>query len=252
MRLTLDTEQATLCTEGEELFSLYSPHAFKVLSEIWLKLNWNLRHNFTFTWLGRPIIQLPEDMIRYQEAIYSLKPDVIVETGVAHGGSLVFSASICKLLGKGRVIGVDIDVRHHNRDALQAHSLAPLITLVEGSSTDPKTLEKVRALIQPHETVLVLLDSNHKKAHVLQELEAFAPLVTPGFFLIVADGVIENMHDLPRGKQAWKEDNPKKAVETFLTSHPEFELKDLAWLFHEHALQKEISHWPGAWLKKRV
>jgi cephalosporin hydroxylase len=253
MRLVLDTDRELITLEGEkeEQFSLYSNQAFELLSKIWLKLNWNQRHTYTFTWLGRPIIQLPEDVIRYQEAIFALKPDVIIETGIAHGGSLTFSASLCKLMGKGRVIGVDIDIRPHNFQALQEHDLFPFMTLIQGSSTDPEIIQKVKSLIKPHETVLVLLDSNHKKSHVLTELEAYAPLVTSGSFVIVADGMIEELHDVPRGKADWKKNNPKIAAQEFILSHPEFELKELSWIFNENALQKNITHWPGAWLRRK-
>lgn len=254
MRLTLDTEAGLMIhDDGEKKVqhALYSNEAFELLSQAWLKLGWNQKHIYTFTWLGRPVIQLPEDLIRFQEVIWELRPDVIVETGIAHGGSLVFSASLCKLLGKGRVIGVDIDIRAHNRTALENHELFSLLTLIEGSSIDPKTVAKVKAKILPHETVLVLLDSNHTKAHVRAELEEYAPLVSSGSYIIAADGLMEDLHDTPRGYPAWKSDNPKEAVAEFLQSHPEFELKEPSWLFNESQLQKSITHWPGAWLKKK-
>src|ERR1700752_395458 len=116
-------------------------------------------------------------MMRLQEVIYSVKPDVIVETGVAHGGSLIFYASLCKAMGKGRIVGVDIEIRPHNRQAIESHELSSYVTLIEGSSTDPSVVQQVRALLQPDEKVMVFLDSNHTKEHVLGELEAYAPLV---------------------------------------------------------------------------
>src|SRR5574338_438133 len=178
MILTIDSTAATLSvTEGGEVrrIPLYSREAFELLSHEWLRLGWNQKYTYTFSWLGRPIIQLPEDLIRIQEVIYAVKPDVIVETGVAHGGSLIFHASLCRAIGKGRVIGVDIEIRPHNRQALAEHELRRYITTIEGSSTHPQVTDLVRQMIGPDESVLVILDSNHSKAHVLGELDAYAP-----------------------------------------------------------------------------
>src|SRR3954464_11955768 len=174
MKLTIDTDARTLSVDSDgsgKTLNLYSREAFEHLSLEWLKLGWNQKYPYTFSWMGRPIIQLPEDMIRTQEVIYRVKPDVIVETGVAHGGSLIFYASLCKAMERGRVIGVDIEIRAHNRAAIEAHEMSPLITLVEGSSTEPAIVERVRSLVRPGETVLVILDSNHTKQHVHDELE---------------------------------------------------------------------------------
>ena len=149
------------------------------------------------------------------------------------------------------MIGVDIDIRAHNRQALESHELFPFLTLIQGSSIDPETVEKIKAQILPHETVLVLLDSNHTKEHVRAELEAYAGLVSSGSYIIVADGLMEDLHDTPRGLPGWKNDNPKAAAQEFLLAHPEFELNDPAWVFNESQLLKGVSHWPGAWLRKR-
>src|SRR5437764_7355475 len=160
MRLILDTSQKTLTrdTGGEtHTLDLYSKEAFELLSRQWLKIGWNQKYPYTFSWMGRPIIQLPEDMIRTQEVIYRVKPDGIVEKGVAHGGSLIFYASLCKAMERGRVIGIDIEIRAHNRAAIEAHEMSPLITLVEGSSTEPSIVEHVRSMIRPGEKVLVIL-----------------------------------------------------------------------------------------------
>src|SRR5690606_19131155 len=145
------------------------------------------KYVYGFSWMGRPIIQLPEDMIRIQEVVYRLKPDVIVETGVAHGGSLIFYASLCKAMERGRVIGIDIEIRPHNRKAIEAHELAGFITLVEGSSTDPAIVQEVKSLVAPGETAIVILDSNHSKQHVLDELEAYADLVSVGSYIVACD-----------------------------------------------------------------
>ncbi len=157
MKLEIDTEAGVLIRDGERL-PLYGDASFRALSDLWVKVGWNQKYSYTFSWLGVPIIQLPEDMIRYQEVVARLKPDVIVETGIAHGGSAIFSASLCRLLGKGRVVAVDIEIRPHNRRAIEAHPLADLLALIEGSSTDAATIEAVKAQIRPGESVLVVLD----------------------------------------------------------------------------------------------
>src|SRR5437867_7044431 len=142
-----------------------TPQAFEAVSAAWLRCGWHAEYVYGFTWLGQPVIRLPEDMIRIQEVIWQLRPDVVVETGVAHGGSPIFYASLFEAMGQGRVIGVDVDIRQHNRTAIEAHPLATRVTLVEGSSTAPGTLAAVRHSIGPAETVLVILDSNHSRVH---------------------------------------------------------------------------------------
>src|SRR5713226_1357945 len=147
MTITIDTDRETLVCEskaGPQSLPLYSDAAFTILSRQWLKVGWNQKYPYTFSWMGRPVIQNPEDMIRIQEVIYRIQPDVIVETGIAHGGSLIFYASLFKAMGKGRVIGVDIEIRPHNRKAIEMHELSGLITLVDGSSTASETVAKVK------------------------------------------------------------------------------------------------------------
>src|SRR5579872_186521 len=137
MKLTIDTEAKSLVVNAngqERCLKLYSDEAFELISHQWLKVGWNQKYPYTFTWMGRPIIQIPEDILRIQEVVYRVKPDVIIETGVAHGGSLIFYASLFKAMGRGRVIGVDIEIRPHNRKAIEAHEMKLLIELVEGSS----------------------------------------------------------------------------------------------------------------------
>lgn len=230
---------------------LYSAEGFGVLSDLWTKVGWNEKHPYTFTWLGRPVIQLPEDLIRLQEVVWEHQPDVIVETGVAHGGSAVFLAGLCRLLGRGIVVAVDIEIRPHNRTAIEAHPLADLITLIEGDSIAPDVVARVRDQIRPGDRVLVLLDSNHTRAHVLEELEAYAPLVTPGSWIVATDGVMSEVADTPRGDLSWREDNPTKAAADFLADHPEFVLEPPQWRFNESRLSEPITHWPGAWLRRR-
>ena len=253
MQMTLDTEAKTLTlVEGgrSETLPLYSKAAFEAISRQWVRVGWNQKYQYTFSWMGRPVIQLPEDMLRMQEVIYRLQPDVIVETGVAHGGSLVFYASLCKAMGKGRVVGIDIEIRPRNREAIEAHALAGIITLVEGSSTAPEVVQQVHGLVAPGETALVILDSNHTYAHVAAELEAYAALVTPGSYIVATDGIMFDLADVPRGNTDWASDNPRAAARDFAERHPEFAIEQPAWPFCESELTANITHWPGAWLKR--
>jgi cephalosporin hydroxylase len=189
-------------------------------------------------------------MLRYQELVFALQPDVIIETGIAHGGSLVFSASLCKLIGKGRVIGIDIELRPHNLARLESHPLKSLITLIEGSSVSTDIVASVRRLVQPGERVLVALDSNHSYAHVSAELAAYAPLVTHGSYIIATDGLMRDLADVPRGDAAWVRDNPTRAAEDFVAENHDFILEEPAWKFNESTLAGNVTHWPNAWIKR--
>jgi len=254
MKFTIDTLAKTLKyqKEGKTVtLDLYSKDAFDVISHLWLKVGWNAKYSYTFSWLGRPIIQLPEDMVRIQEVIYRIKPDVIVETGVAHGGSLIYYAGLCKILGKGRVIGVDIVIHPSSRKAIESHELFPWITLLEGNSTGSDIIQKVKSMINPDEIILVILDSNHTKQHVLTELEAYCEMVTPGSYIIATDGIMQDLYDVPRGKPEWIHDNPCEAVLEFVLQHPEFVIEQPVWFFNESDLSQNITHWPLAWLKRK-
>jgi len=251
MRITIDTDAGTLATAESEPLSLYSPEAFRHLSRLWLRTGWALRYSYTFTWMGRPIIQLPEDIVRMQELIYRVKPDVIVETGVAHGGSLIFYASLFEAMGKGRVIGVDIEIRPHNRTAIEQHPLSKRITLLEGSSTDPAILSRVRGHLQGSEIVLVVLDSNHTRNHVLAELESYAPVVTPGSYMVATDGILGDLAGVPGAPRDCSENNPRSAVEAFLTTAPTFVCEEPTFTFNEGAVTDRVSYWPKAFLRKR-
>jgi cephalosporin hydroxylase len=253
MKLLIDTTSATITLESESgtrTLDLYSKEAFELVSREWLRLGIDQQYAYTFSWLGRPIIQLPEDLVRMQEVVCRVRPDVIVETGIAHGGSLVYYASLCKLTDRGRVIGVDVDLRPHNRAAIDAHPLKPWITVVDGDSTAPPVVDRVRSLVAPGETVLVVLDSNHSRAHVAAELEAYHSLVTPGSYIVATDGVMQIAHDVPRGKPAWRHDHPAAAAAEFAARHPEFALEQPPWPFNESALTENVTHWVGAWLRR--
>ena len=215
----------TIRTEsGPRDVDIYTPEGFAVVADLFTRSGWQNKLSYEVTWLGIPIIQVPEDILMVQELIWKLRPDVIVESGVAHGGALVLYASILELLGRGRVIGVDIEIRKYNRLAIESHPMARRITLLEGGSTDPATLAAVRGLVPPGSRTMVMLDSNHTKAHVRQELELYAPMVTPGSFLVVFDEVMPMVADAPNGKPEWDADNPLEAVRDFLAEHPDFEI----------------------------
>jgi len=189
------------------------------------------QYSYNFSWLGRPIIQYPQDMLAMQEIIWTVKPDLIIETGIAHGGSLIFSASMLELNAAcggnpdALVLGIDIDIRPHNREAIEAHPMSRRITMIQGSSIDSAIVDLVKVKTEGKQRVLVCLDSNHTHDHVLAELEAYAPLVTVGSYCVVFDTIVEDMppemiHDRP-----WAPgNNPKTAVLEYLKSHPEFEI----------------------------
>lgn len=182
------------------------------------------RYSYNFKWLGRPIIQYPEDVMALQELVWSVKPDVVIETGVAHGGSLIFYASMLQLLGgDGFVVGVDIDIREHNRTAIEDHPLAPRIRLVQGSSTAEETLAAVRKQVEGRKRPLVILDSMHTHAHVLSELELYSPFVKAESYVVVLDTVVEHMPKEMFPDRPWGPgDNPLTAVNAFLEKNDRF------------------------------
>ena len=255
MKLVIDTSKNEIVEEsdgGTRTVPLYSPEAFHLLSRHWLAVGWSLKYAYSFTWMGRPVIQLPEDMIRIQEAIFRLQPDVIVETGVAHGGSLIYYASLCKVLERGRVIGIDVHIRPHNRSAIESHPLSSYIDLIEGDSVGEATLTKVRSHIKPGDKVLVLLDSCHTRSHVLAELHAYSGLVSPGSYIVATDGIMRDLSAVPRGEPTWDEDNPCRATEDFLRVRADFVLEEPPFPFNEGQITERVTHWPSAYLKRVV
>lgn len=180
-------------------------------------------YSYNFSWMGRPIIQFPQDMVAMQELIWEVKPDLIIETGIAHGGSLVYYASLLELIGNGRVLGIDIDIREHNRKAIEQHPMFKRIDMIQGSSIDPGVVKEVEKAVQGQETVLVTLDSNHTHEHVLKELQVYAPFVTKGSYCVVFDTIIEDMPKDSFPDRLWKKgDNPKTAVHEYLNSTDRF------------------------------
>lgn len=252
--ITIDMEQgwvAEQTTDGEVKYPLGSSEGFNLVSKAWLRAGWDAKYVYSFTWMGRPIIQLPDDLLRIQEIIYAVRPTLIIETGVAHGGSLIYYAGLFKAMGyAGRIIGIDIEIRPHNRQAIEAHELFPAITLVEGSSVAPDIVQQVAGLIHPDDRVMVVLDSNHSKGHVLAELEAYGPLVSPGSYIVATDGIMHWLGNAPRTEPDWDWNNPKNAAEEFLGNHPEFINAPLQFPFNEGNVSEPVTYWPGAWLKR--
>lgn len=250
--IIIDGNKVIVSQSGDdrEEFDIGSPEAFRVLSRLWLRSGWDNKYVYSFTWLGRPIIQLPEDMMRLQEVIYAVRPDVIVETGVAHGGALVFYAGLCKTMDHGRVIGVDVEIRSHNRAAIESHPLSSLITLVEGSSIDPQTVARVRAQIRPGETAMVLLDSCHQKQHVLEELRAYSTIVTPGSYFVAMDGIMEELTGAPRSSPDWSWNNPRQAALEFVAENANFAIEEPPFAFNEGNVTERVTYWPSAFIKR--
>lgn len=250
----IDPVTKTIVDESNNTtYALGSKEGFKIISDLWLKSGWETKYVYSFAWMGRPVIQLPEDMIRIQEIIFNLQPDVIIETGIAHGGSLIFYASLCKAMDKGRIIGIDIEIRPHNRKAIEEHFLyKDYIQMVEGSSTAPEVVEQVRSMVKPGEKVLVILDSNHTKQHVLDELNAYAPMVTPGSYIVATDGIMELVQGLDRTQPDWDWNNPKAAAIEFAAANPAFVIEEPAFPFNESIIDERITYWPSCYIKRKA
>lgn len=188
--------------------------------------NQSAKHKYTyhFSWMGRPIIQLPQDMLAMQEIIWRIKPDLVIECGIAHGGSILYYASLLELQGHGEVLGIDLDIRPHNREAIESHPMFKRVSMIQGSSIDPAVVEQVRALAEG-KRVIVVLDSNHTHEHVLAELRAYAPLVSQGSYCVVMDTVVEDMPADAFPDRPWGVgDNPKTAVWAYLKETSDFEI----------------------------
>jgi len=223
---------------------LESDKGLHELTRSWVAAIARHKYTYNFSWMGRPIIQFPQDMFAMQEIIWQVKPDLVIETGVAHGGSLVYYASLLELIGHGEVIGIDIDIRSHNRSAIDAHPMRHRIHLIEGSSIDEQILAQVRALAAGKRAIVVL-DSNHTHDHVLAELRAYAPLVCSEGYCVVMDTVIEDMPADSFPDRPWSVgNNPRTAVEAFLKEDARFEEDSLI------PAKLLITVAPGGYLKR--
>ena len=214
-------------TERREIINkLSKDKEFKEMTLNWIVHSAKNKYSYNFDWLGRPIIQYPQDIIAMQEIIWEVKPDLIIETGIAHGGSLIFHASMLGLLDNdGKVLGIDIDIREHNRVEIEKHPMFKRITMIQGSSIDKSVVQQVYNFAKDKKQVLVALDSNHTHEHVLRELQLYSPLVTKGSYLVVFDTIIEDMPEEFFLDRPWgKGNNPKTAVWNFLKSNDRFEI----------------------------
>jgi cephalosporin hydroxylase len=220
----------------------------EALTQRWIDAASDHQYTYNFRWLGLPMIQFPQDIVALQELVWTLRPDLIIETGIARGGSLIFYASMLELAGgDGRVIGIDVDIRSHNREAIEAHPLAYRIDMLEGSSTDPHIVEIVSRIALQCDRVLVVLDSNHTYNHVLQELRSYGPLVTRDSYIIVLDTIVERMPDGTFPDRPWgRGDNPMIAVRAFLEQDERFEVDRVI----DHRLL--ISAAPSGYLRCRA
>jgi cephalosporin hydroxylase len=252
-KITVDTGTGEVRVEnatGEAVYPIGTPEAFDAISRAWLRSGWDTKYVYSFTWLGRPVIQLPEDLIRIQEVIYRIKPDIIIETGVAHGGSLVFYASLLAAMGHGRVIGVDVEIRPQNRAAIETHPLSSRIKLIEGDSIRPETVDRVASEIGNPGAALVILDSKHTKDHVLSELKLYSRFVTVDSYIVAADGIMETVAGAPRTSPDWTWNNPRGAVAEFLKENQDFEISEPTWLFNEGIVSSRVTYWPDAYLRR--
>lgn len=247
---------------NQNIDSLAKDLDVQALSRIWVREIAQYKYAYNFSFLGRPIIQFPQDMVAIQELIWQIKPDLIIETGIAHGGSLIMSAAMlslldyCEAMNNGeqildlkkshrKVLGIDIDIRQHNRMAIEKHPMSNKIEMIQGSSIAPEVIQKVKQFIEKFDRVMVLLDSLHTHEHVLGELQAYAPLVTKGSYCVVSDTLIEDMPKDSFNDRPWDiGNNPKTAVFEYLKNHPEFEIDSRM----DHKLL--ISSAPSGYLKR--
>lgn len=224
---------------------------FQKSSQNWLEQSMRKQYVYNFSWMGRPIIQNPIDMMAMQELLWQVKPDIVIETGIAHGGSIIFSASMLELIAASGgnpdafVVGIDIDIRQHNKDEILQHPMAKRITMLEGSSTSSEIIAQVKQLSQGKSKVMVFLDSNHTHEHVLAELEAYAPLVSKDSYCVVFDTFVEDVPSDVFDQRPWSPGNsPKTAVHEYLKTHPEFVIdKNM-----QHKLQITVA--PDGFLKR--
>jgi cephalosporin hydroxylase len=254
-------EQLFKAKRSEQIRKLGENEAIAELTNSWMNAANQLKYSYHYEWQGRPIIQYPQDIVAMQELIWEVKPDLIIETGIAHGGSLVFNASMLALLDisdaiesgsslnpgktKRKVLGIDIDIRPHNREAIEAHPMSSRIDMIQGSSIECHVIDQVKDIAMSYQRVMVCLDSNHTHDHVLAELKAYAPLTSVSSYCVVFDTIIEDMPTEMFSSRPWSRgNNPKTAVWEYLKSHPEFKVdKDI-----QHKLQVTVA--PDGYLKR--
>jgi cephalosporin hydroxylase len=233
MRITVDTERSTLAL-GDQEWPLSSAEAFRTLAQLWLTEGWRAGHWTSFSWLGQQLVQLPDDALRLAEAVWRLQPDVVIETGLYEGGSALLVATVCEMNGNGRVVSIEKELRAGVRDAIVQRGHGR-ITILEGDSTEAATAHAAAGLIQPGDIVFVFLDSDHTREHVARELALYAPLVTTGSYLVVADTILPEV---------------KAAVDEFLAAHAGFRQERPLSLYQAEADFTQLSYFAAGWLKR--
>ena len=230
---------------AENIAAQGNNEALKKAAEVFMTASIKSKYSYNFSWMGMPIIQYPQDMIAMQEIIWEVKPDLIIETGIARGGSLIYYASLLELIGNGEVLGVDIDIREHNRNEIEKHPMFKRIKMIQGSSVSSETADKVREHASGKKKVMVCLDSNHTQEHVLRELELYAPLVTASSYLVVFDTIVEHLPENQSSERPWRKgNNPQTALIEFLKRNKNFEIKN------DINGKLLLSVAPGGYLKK--
>ena len=241
------------CTSGESItYSIDTAEGFDLISKAYLRAGWDNKYVYSFTWMGRPIIQLPDDVMRIQELIYMVQPDILIEIGIAHGGSLIFYASLMEAIGRGRVVGVDLEIRAHNRLEIEKHRMFSRIDLIEGDSINKSTVDDVKTRIHSGDKVMVLLDGNHSYKHVLTELEIYGELVTKDSYILAMDGIQRDLVGAPRSSDDWGWNNAANAAEDFVKANKNFILDYPGPLFNEGKITNPVTYWPSAYVKKIV
>ena len=253
-KITIDLEKGEISqfTDGGEMVvPIASYEGFEIAGKLWLRAGWDNKYLYSFTWMGRPILQLPDDLIRLQEIVWDVKPDMIIETGVAHGGSLAFFASLLHVLGRGMVVGIERGLMDSTREAVKSHVLSRYMSIIEGGSTDEDTVRKVRDVVSGSSRVMVLLDSNHSFNHVLDELNIYAEFVSEGSWIIACDGIIGDLEGAPRVPEGSVTNNATEAVQEFLRGNDSFELLDPPLSFNESNILRSPTYWRGGFLRKK-
>jgi cephalosporin hydroxylase len=236
---------------GEHEFEFDTQDAFDHIGKAMLRVGWDTKYVYGFTWLGRPIIQLPDDIVTLQELIFQVKPTAIVEVGVAHGGSLILYASLVKAMDwKCNIIGIDIEIRKHNRKAIEEHVLSSYITLIEGDSVSQDTVDNVASVIANEDRVLVFLDGNHDKEHVLKELELYSKFVSVGSYIVAMDGIRREVIGGLRTQEDWSWNNPANAAEEFVEKNKNFSIVNVNKLFNEGLIGKPLTYLPSAYIRR--
>jgi cephalosporin hydroxylase len=243
MIITIDTDKGLLQTAGRE-YALFGNEAFEILSRQWMAVGWNLRHSATFSWMGRQMVHFPDDVLRFAEAMWRVRPTVIVATGVYDGGATLFFAGLSE-----RVISIDRELRPEVRKGI-AEAAPGRVTLIQGSSASIGAADLVSRKLRPNDRVCVFLDSDHSASHVAAELENFGPVVSAGCYLVVAQSKLPDFAGTPKGNTAWTRDHPGRAVEEFLRTHPEFTRERPQPLFPGEFDFTQLSYFPSTWLCK--